>query len=279
MLSYIVFLFGALLSLVSANTFSNPLKPHDGADPAMVYVSGNPGYYYLVNTGTSGRLEMIRSQTLEGLKDGETKTIWDAKKQPKSHDYWAPEIHLIDGTWYLYYTAVWQKDGPIHKPFVARGGKTPWDDYTFLAQLSDDAGIDGSLIKFPTYGQFFIWSCWGRPVDTGNGKTIGEQQICIAPLLSPGKIGKRSVISRPQLSWEKIGPDNSVALVNEGPHALYHESGIFLTYSASLCSTGNYSLGLLTWKGGDPTHINSWDKSLEPVLKSANGNFGTGHNG
>ena len=93
-------------------------------------------------------------------------------------------------------------------------------------------------------------------------------------MISPQMIGRHSYISFPTHSWEKVGFP-----VNEGPHALYHKNKTFITYSASFCGTASYSLGLLTWTGGDPVHLTSWIKSDKPVLSSANGNYGTGHNG
>jgi GH43 family beta-xylosidase len=91
---------------------------------------------------------------------------------------------------------------------------------------------------------------------------------------SPTSVGAAKTLSQPTLPWEKIGEFP----VNEGPAALYHGGKTFLTYSASYCWTSSYQLGLLTYKSGDPTSSASWTKS-GPVFSSANGNYGTGHNG
>ena len=92
---------------------------------------------------------------------------------------------------------------------------------------------------------------------------------------SPTSLGASTTLSQPTKSWETIGDFP----VNEGPAALYHGGATYLTYSASYCWTTSYQLGLLTYKGsGDPTSASSWTKS-GPVFSSANGNYGTGHNG
>ncbi|KAL6716511.1 hypothetical protein ACLMJK_006078 [Lecanora helva] len=263
-----------ICTLVSASTFTNPLKPKAGADPSIVrtVASGNePGYYYLLNTGEKGHLEMIRSETLDGLKTGETKIVWSDKTPSRCCSLWAPEIHELDGTWYLYYTAG-PADGGHKTPHVLKGGSSPWDDYHYLAELTTTFGIDGSLIHFPDYGRYFIWSCLlevGVPISVAN-----HQAICIAPLLSPSTIGDRSIISTPTYHWELNGLP-----VNEGPHALYHANKTYITFSASLCATSYYSLGLLTWLGDNPMDMKNWVKAPKPVLSSANGNIGTGHNG
>ena len=59
---------------------------------------------------------------------------------------------------------------------------------------------------------------------------------------------------------------------------MYHANKTYITFSASFCGTQYYSLGLLTWTGEDPMNPRSWIKT-GPVLSSANGNLGTGHNG
>ena len=128
------------------------------------------------------------------------------------------------------------------------GGATPWDTYTYLGQLSPAWSIDGSIIHFPIYGHYFIYSCLLFPTEPEN-PTTNYQNICIAPLTSVSTIGTSSIISSPTLDWEKHG-----APINEGPHALYNNlSQVCITFSASGCGTQYYALGLLTWTGGDPT--------------------------
>lgn len=104
---------------------------------------------------------------------------------------------------------------------------------------------------------------------------VGDlQSLFIAPLTSPGTIGASSVLSRPTNSWERVGDP-----VNEGPAAMYHGGKTYLAFSASYCGTTSYSLGLLTWDGrSDPARESSWSKT-GPVFSSANGNYGTAHNG
>jgi len=86
-------------------------------------------------------------------------------------------------------------------------------------------------------------------------------------------LGAMTLLSQPTLSWETVGMP-----VNEGPAALYNGTKVWLSYSASYCWTSAYSLGLLEWNGGNPTSPSSWIKS-GPVFSSADGDFGTAHNG
>ncbi|QRW07461.1 glycoside hydrolase family 43 protein [Ceratobasidium sp. AG-Ba] len=92
---------------------------------------------------------------------------------------------------------------------------------------------------------------------------------------SPTSVGNAVMISKPTNSWEKVGTG-----VNEGPAPLYHGGRTWITYSASLCSTSGYSLGLIELTGSDPLQASSWVKNNSgPVFSAANGSYGVGHNG
>lgn len=147
---------------------------------------------------------------------------------------------------------------------IDAGGADPFASYSYHALLTSTWGIDGSIVRFSSWGNYFVWSCMSNNL----------QSLCIAPMSAPGKIGATKVLSQPTQSWEKNG-----APVMEGAAAMYHGGKTFLTYSASYCWTPQYSLGLLTWNGsGDPALAASWKKT-GPFLTSANGNYGPGHNG
>ena len=91
----------ALLKTVASSTFTNPLKPKDGADPFMMYVEGGngaEGYYYLLNTATARYIESIRATTLEGLKNGTMKTVWSDPTPSRCCSLWAPELHELNDT-------------------------------------------------------------------------------------------------------------------------------------------------------------------------------------
>lgn len=106
---------------------------------------------------------------------------------------------------------------------------------------------------------------------------VTYQSICLQKLGSDyvSLTGSIYVISEPTQSWEKSGTP-----VNEAPVALYYGGSTYITYSASYCWTADYCLGLLKWDGTtNPTQKSAWTKRDGCVLSSANGNYGTGHNG
>ncbi|KAG8945491.1 hypothetical protein FRC04_000776 [Tulasnella sp. 424] len=256
-----LFLFAQVA--VSVTTFTNPIKNPNGSDPFMVY---DGGYYYLLTT-TWTNVQITRATTVTGLKTATPKVVWTDSTSTRCCNVWAPEIHKIGSTWYLYYTAGQSADLGLQRSHVLQGGSTPWDSYSYKAQLKatnapDAWSIDGTVLTV-SGTNYFVFSSF-------NGAL---QSLYIAPMTNAYTLGARSLLSDPTNSWETVGSP-----VNEGPQALYKNGAIYLTYSASYCWTPSYSLGLLKYNGGTVTSASSWTKT-GPVFTSANGNYGPGHNG
>jgi hypothetical protein len=148
--------------LVQAANFTNPLKDPNGSDPFIVY---DGGYYYFTTT-TWTDVQITRAKTLEGLKTGERKTVWKDDNALRCCQVWAPgeclsgvlisrafgltvlaEIHKLDGTWYVYYTAG-RKDGDLggQRAFVLKGMHC----HTVL--VSSEISSSGSLAYTSTRG-------------------------------------------------------------------------------------------------------------------------------
>ncbi|KAK2810403.1 hypothetical protein FQN50_002892 [Emmonsiellopsis sp. PD_5] len=255
---FLLLLLASAASLVSAGEYSNPLKDPNGSDPHIVYADG---YYYLTTT-TWTDIQLTRATTIEGLKTGESKVVWQDSDPSRCCSVWAPELHEWDGIWYLYYTAGNNANLDGQRSRVLQGGANPFDAYTYHGELLSEWSIDGSIVRFPDNKNYFVWSCMR-----------GVQSLCIASMSSPNTIGPAFLLSTPTEPWETDGVP-----VAEGPAALYHDGNIYIAYSASYCWTPSYQLGLLTYLGGDPLQEASWRKS-GPHFSSSNGNFGTGHNG
>lgn len=81
----------ALSTLVDAANYTNPLKDYNGSDPYIVYTDG---YYYLMTT-TWTDLQITRATTLDGLKNGETKTVWTDATPNRCCNYWAVSTLII----------------------------------------------------------------------------------------------------------------------------------------------------------------------------------------
>ncbi|KAI5843455.1 glycosyl hydrolase [Morchella snyderi] len=253
-------LFSFVAQLSTGATFTNPLKETNGSDPFMVYTAG---YYHLLTT-TWTNIEITRATTLEGLKTATPTVVWIDTTSSRAGNFWAPEVHWIDNTWWIYYTAGTETCCDGQRLHALQGGTDILGTYTYKSQLSSEWGIDGTVLR-TTSRNYFVWSRFSPN---------SLQSLYIAEMSNAYTIGTPYLLSEPTNSWETVG-----GAVNEGPAALYHGGKTYLTFSASYCWTTSYQLGLLTWDGSsDPLLSSSWTKS-GPVFSSANGNLGPGHNG
>ena len=188
-----------------------------------------------------------------------------------SRDLWAPELHHLDGRFYLYVAA---DDG--HNATTActcsRATATTLSSRSVfkgrIGDATDRWAIDGTVLAMPDGRRYFVWSGW-------EGREDVVQSLYIAPMSNPWTIcGERVRISTPDHAWERVG----WPLVNEGPTVLHGRDGrVFVAYSASGSWTDDYCLGLLTLVGRDPLLPSSWLKMPRPVFASSGQVFGPGH--
>jgi GH43 family beta-xylosidase len=248
----------------------NPIK-EDGADPYLFF---HDGFYYLTYT-RNDRIALSKARSVTELGTAPETTIWQDPTPSRCCGMWAPEVHFLDGRFYVYYTATNEGDGhvPNHRMYVLESaGADPLGPYTFkgpLAAAADHYSIDGTVMPMPDGSLYAIWSGW----DPG---TTGPQNLYIAPMSNPWTTsGPRVKLSSPTYDWEK-----DHAPVNEGAVPLWRDGQLFLVYSASGCSSPNYALGLLTFRGGSVLDPAAWSKSPTPVFSSSSsaGVYTTGHN-
>ena len=254
--------------------FSNPVKNINFPDP-YVY-KHTDGYYY--GTGTTGsNIMLYKSKKLTSLfTTGESKIIWTPPETgDHSKDLWAPEIHYIDGSWYIYYTA---GKGDFNQRTFCISNSNPdpfsgeWkDEGKIYVQWADYWAIDGTVLQ-QNGNIYFVFS--GFAPSTGT-----MQHIFIAQMSSPTEItGRRMMLSSPEYDWERGVNVSGDPLVNEGPQILQRNGKTFIVYSASYCHSPYYCLGLLTCDSdADPMDPSNWEKSPEPVFQSGNEIYGPGH--
>lgn len=266
------------------NTYMNPLCNY-GPDPWALWHKGS--YYYMHTMIDS--LVLWKTNDITKLRSAEKKTIWIPTDPSNKRNLWAPEIHNIDGKWYIYYAA---DDGNTdnHQMYVLENvNKDPLEgEFVMKGRISTDKdnnwAIDGSV--FQHKGELYmVWSGWQtRRVDTET------QCVYIAKMKNPWTLGtERVLISKPELEWERHyinkdgwNPPHKV-FVNEGPQPLKSPKGnyIHVVYSASGVWTPYYALGMLTADtNADLLNPASWKKSPQPLFRQSPENqvYGTGHN-
>ncbi len=252
-----------------ATSFYNPIVP-DLADPSVLLYNG---FYYFTYSDVSNNIYVMKSSQLSRLGDGAVATVWT---HPASGDscceVWAPELKLINGTFYIYFAA---DDGNNnnHRMYTLQADTgDPQGSYTFRGKVSaptDRWAIDGIPVQQGS-SLYFLWSGWDSFDNV-------QQNLYIAPMSNPYTIsGERVLISAPDQSWEQVtGPLH----INEAPQALYRNGKIFVTYSANGSTTDEYCLGMLT--ASDSANLldpNSWSKSNGPVFSKVDTAYGPGTN-
>ncbi|KAI6355985.1 hypothetical protein MCOR31_011025 [Pyricularia oryzae] len=238
--------------LTGVDAFTNPIKT--GSDPQMVY---HDGMYYLTST-TWTDVQITAASTIEGLKTATAKVIWSDTSNPnRACNFWAPEMHKLDGRWHLFFSAsVCNPDWGVVLPTLrvytlAGGAENPLSaDYELLGPITPPNFTDGMLdatifdINNTTY---FIYSSVHGP------QSPAGASLWIAELLSPTTCSNATMIAAPEFDWEK-----SDSAVLEGPYGLVSPSGTsYIVYSADSCNTPAYKLGALRYDpssggGGDP---------------------------
>lgn len=246
--------------------FSNPLVNY-GADP---YVTYQDGYYYYCRVQKDSAIYVSRSPELNRIAATQPNLVYAPGTGEPNKELWAPELHYLDGNWYIYYTA---GSGANHRMYVLESETgDPLGNYVFKGELSPETNrwaIDQTVLEHN--GQLYaIWSGWDGFVNV-------DQRIYIAKMSDPLTItGDRVELSVPEYAWEKIGQP----YINEGAQVVKSPEGVVnVLYSASGSWTDDYCLGRLTLKeNGDPMNPEDWNKATEPVFKkNAPSTYSTGH--
>ena len=255
-----------------AVTFTNPIA-EQRADP-HIYKHTDGYYYFTATVPAYDRIVLRRATTLQGLATAAETTIWTkhASGDMGAH-IWAPEIHFIDGKWYVYFAAGASNDIWKIRPWVLESSSAnpitgTWTEKGRIALPLDTFSLDATT--FVVNGTRYL--SWAQ-----NDPAVGDgTNIYLAKMSNPWTIsGTPVMISRPTLSWEIIGHT-----VNEGPSVIERNGKLFMAFSAS-ATDANYCLGLLTASASaDLLNPASWTKSPQPVFTSnaSTGQYGPGHN-
>ena len=74
------------------------------ADPCIL--RKDDWYYFTASVPEFDRIILRKARTLAELPDAVENIIWYRHQEgPLSCNIWAPEIHFIDGKWYIYFAA------------------------------------------------------------------------------------------------------------------------------------------------------------------------------
>lgn len=231
-------------------------------------------YYFIATVPEYDRIELRRSPTIAGLAEAEAEVVWSKHGSgPMSAHIWAPELHYIDGAWYIYFAAgeaehPWNIRMYTLRNTAANPLNGDWQEMGRIATPVDSFSLDAT--SFTHNGKrYLVWAQYDTEADLGS-------QLLMAEMTSPTEIREPVItLSTPNFDWETRGHK-----VNEGPAVLKRNGRVFISYSAS-ATDANYAMGLL-WAdaSADLMDTQSWHKLPQPVLHTNAGlkRFGPGHN-
>lgn len=244
--------------------FDNKLAD-SASDPWVTLKDGVYYYCYAADGGVC----VAKADNIPQIGKTEGVKVWTPEDEKYGYEIWAPELHYLEGKWYIYVAAD-DGDNYNHRMICLEGSsQDPTEPFAFKSVMraeTDRWAIDGTVMEYKD-NLYFIWSGW-------KGFENTMQRLYIARLENPWTIsGDRTEISFPVLLWELHGKPR----VNEGPTALELNGTQHIIYSASGSWTDDYCLGMLTLKGDDPMCASNWCKSILPVFKKTKDIFGPGH--
>lgn len=257
---------------LSENQFHSPLVLQR-ADP-FVTKAEDGTYYFIATVPEYDRIEIRSAKTINGIKEAAPVVVWRKHDEgPMGNHIWAPELHRIEGKWYIYFAA-----GSAEEKWNIRmyALSNPSEDPT-KGEWKEEGQVESNIDKFSldatTFAlnnqRYHIWVDRASEEERNTG-------LFIAEMTSPTTLAdKQVVISQPEYDWEKQNHK-----VNEGPAVLIRNGKVFVTFSAS-ATDANYCIGLL-WadQTADLLDPASWNKLPEPVFFSNASlkRFGPGHN-
>ncbi|MFA9462651.1 MAG: family 43 glycosylhydrolase, partial [Velocimicrobium sp.] len=272
---------------VNTNEYTKTPLIEQRADPYVV--KGTDGYYYFTASypvcGTGDgydRVILRRATTIAGLATAEEVTLWTADTASTGSYFryiWAPEMHQIGGSWYIFCTAstsssnVWGIRPHILK-CTGDDIMNP-DSWTMLGAMKAKSTDSQAFTDFSLDMTYF--TCNGVDyVAWAQKDSISSIFIATIDASNPQQLTSDAVkISSPDYAWE-----SSDDTVNEGPVAIQNNGKLYLAFSASSVDK-TYCLGVISADiSADLTDVNVWSKNRYPLLTTEDlvEQYGPGHN-
>ena len=265
--------------MTSSTDYINPLIVQR-ADP-FIYKHTDGYYYFTASVPAYNLIEIRRAKTLAGLAHAAPRTIWRKHESgPMSQLIWAPEIHFIDGKWFIYFaaaeTTAFDKNGMFqHRMFCIEcdnpdpmRSEDDWIEHGQVKTPMDSFSLDATCFE-ANDKLYYVWAQKDPDIK-------GNSNIYIAEMANPWTLKTEPVmLTKPEYDWE-----TKIFWVNERPAVIHRNGRYFLTYSSS-ATDENYCMGMLSVdENADLLDASQWHKSDKPVFQSdlEHDQFCPGHN-
>jgi len=210
-------------------SYTNPVMPGDFPDPSVI----RAGRDYWATATSSQWAPIFPLMHSTDLMNWELRgAVFQTAPPWSAGSYWAPEISMDGGRFFVYYTAR-KKAGPLCVA-VADAGR-PQGPYTDRGPLvCQEAGsIDAAPVRDENGRRYLVWK------EDGNSRKL-PTPLWAQPLSDDGLklIGEKIEILRNEAPWE--------AHLVEGPYLLRRGDWFYMFYSADACCGRrcNYKLGV-----------------------------------
>lgn len=253
-------------------TIVNPIV-EQRADPwIMRHTDGY--YYFTASLPDFSGIPLRRAQTLGELTAAAEKVVWQKRSTGvMSANIWAPELHYIQGKWYLYFAAAREDAIFDHRMYVLENSSAnplegEWVEKGQIKTWKESFALDATTFEHENR-LYYIWAQKDPEIE-------GNSNLYISEMENPWTLtGPQTMIATPEHTWEKVG-----FLVNEGPAVMKRNGHIYVTFSAS-ATNHNYCVGLLRIdEKEDMLDATHWKKYPQPVLTTNESihEYGPGHN-
>lgn len=252
-----------------------------GDDGKYYFTASYPMYSQDDEEGYS-KITLRRADDIAGLQNAQEVTIWVNNDEDKIYRYiWAPEIHQINGVWYMLFTGSRRPNDVFAiRPHVLKcePGSDPIDQSSWKS-LGIVRPAAGDSISFQTFSlDMTYFEAGGKHYVVWAEKTTGDSLLLIATIdpVNPARLtSPATIMSMPEYAWEQVRYN-----VNEGAAVIKRDGKIFLCFSAA--GTGpEYCIGILTAdENADLLQRDAWIKNPYPILttQDVDREYGPGHN-
>lgn len=266
----------------TALTYSNPVWDGYMADPFVLKHNGEYWAYGTSERQPDGRwFPVLHSTDLAHWE-----YVGGALEPLRSLDgtaYWAPEVVLRDGVFYMYYSAAGNAGDESHRLRLATAPHPagPFRDAGRHLLPAEGFSIDGHPFQDPGDGQwylFFAKDFFDRRVGTGLA-VVPLADDMMTPLEPP-----RTVI-RPSSDWHIFERGRTIYgrtwdawHTIEGPFVLFHNCLYYCLYSGGSWQTVDYGVGFGVAEHPLGPYRDEWNAESPAVLRGVPGRVpGPGH--
>ncbi len=238
-------------------TFTNPIiQNSEEGNTSDPYVIRDGDFYYHCYANNQG-VFVAKAERLQDIGKGERVKVYDSERGLKS--WYAPELHAIDGKWYIYGAPDYGDGLHIMTVLVADRPMGEYRNLGIIKGLENKWSIDGTVLRYRNE-LYFVWTCC--------------IEMYIQKMESPFALsGEPILLSKAEFPFEL-----RQHTINEGPAVLNRDGKIFVVYSANDSVCDAYCLGLLIFSGeGDILDKKNWKKHPEAVFEKTDKIFGPGH--